>query len=193
MVDPENDADDILRVYAPYIENTAITFETVVPDSSEFEQRIKTICARFPYLVCTLENTMNTIVGYAYAGEQRKRSAYQWNVELSVYVKQEWTGRGIGKALYRALLEILKLQNYQNVYSGMTLPNPASEKLHKYFGFTHLGTWHHTGFKFGRWHDVAWYEKRLGDRPFDPIPPSSIDKIPFDKISEILHKSETFC
>ncbi len=188
MIDAAKDAEAVLQIYAHYIENTAITFETSVPGIAEFEQRICSICSRFPFLVCTLNGT---IVGYAYADVQRERAAYQWNTELSVYVKNGWTGREFGRALCGATLDILKRQNIQNVYSGIALPNAASEKLHEHLGFTLVGVYREAGYKFGQWHSVAWYEKFLGDHNFAPIPVVPIQQIPVAIIGGIIKTYET--
>lgn len=181
------DVPEILEVYRPYIENTVVSFELKVPSLAEFEERVRGIQHRFPYLVCTCGNR---ILGYAYASEHRTRAAYRWNAELSVYLKPEATNRRIGTALYGALIEILKLQRFQNLYGGITLPNPASEKLHERFGFTRIGVHKHTGFKFGRWNSVLWFEKTIGDHSQTPQYPCSIREIPPESIAEILQRSE---
>jgi L-amino acid N-acyltransferase YncA len=179
-----NDAENILSIYAPYIKKTAITFEYEIPDIDEFRQRINKICIGYPYLVCTLDEN---IVGYAYAYKQRERAAYGWNAETSIYIDENYTGHGIGKSLYSALLEILKLQNIQNVYGGVTYPNISSEKLHKYFNFELIGIHHKTGYKFDCWHDVMWLEKFIGshDIPQNPfIPINQVDKNQIESILE---------
>ncbi len=188
MIDAAKDAEAVLQIYAHYIENTAITFETSVPGIAEFEQRIRSICSRFPFLVCTLNDT---VVGYAYAYAQRERAAYQWNAELSVYVKNGLTGRGFGRALCGATLDILKRQSIQNVYSGIALPNAASEKLNEHLGFTFVGIYRETGYKFGQWHSVAWYEKFLGDHNLAPVPIMPVQQIPAETIGDIIRTYET--
>jgi L-amino acid N-acyltransferase YncA len=178
----ESDAEAILSVYAPYIRNTAITFECEVPSPEEFRSRIRNISADYPYLACISDGRL---IGYAYAHRQMERSAYQWNAELSVYLDGAHRRRGIGKALYGALLEILRLQNVQNVYGGVTVPNAPSEALHGHFGFTRLGVYHDTGCKCGAWHDVAWFEKSLGSHgsapkafvPFRELDPNAVAAI----------------
>ncbi len=170
------DAARILGIYEPYVKETAITFEYESPSLAEMQNRIKKISADYPYIVCLLDEK---IIGYAYAHRQMERSAYQWNAELSVYVDEDYVHCGVGKALYGALIEILKLQNIQNVYAGITSPNENSERLHEYFGFKKLGEYHNTGYKCGAWHTVAWFEKTLGDYTLDPGPFVSIKE--FDK------------
>lgn len=181
----ESDAAEILAVYAPYIRNTAVTFECEVPSPEEFRNRIRNISADYPYLVCVSDGI---IVGYAYAHRQMERSAYRWNAELSVYLDGTYHRRGIGKALYGALLEILRLQNVQNVYGGVTVPNAPSEALHGHFGFTRLGTYHDTGYKCGAWHDVAWFEKSIGSHGSAPKEFVSIRELNPSAVAQILQK-----
>lgn len=163
----EEDADEILKTYAPYIRDTTVTFEYEVPSADEFRSRIRSISAVYPYLVCLIGAET---AGYAYAGRQRDRAAYAWNAELSVYIAPSFRRRGIARALYSSLFGILGLQHVVNVYAGVTSPNEASEKLHESLGFYRLGTYRNTGFKSGAWHDVTWYEKCIGSRGQKPEP-----------------------
>ena len=163
----EADAAELLSIYAPYIKDTAITFECEIPSLDEFRDRIRKISSDYPYIVYLVEGK---IIGYAYAHRHMERSAYQWNAELSVYIDTNHVHRGVGKALYTVLIELLKLQNVRNIYGGVTLPNVNSEKLHAYFGFKKLGEYHHTGYKCGAWHTVAWFEKTIGAYSLDPLP-----------------------
>ena len=165
------DAAAILAIYAPYVENTTVSFELPAPSLVEFTARIAEICAEYPYLVAE-EN--GVIVGYAYAHRHKERAAYGWNAELSVYLAPDFQGRGIGKRLYRALMELLARQNVRNVYGCVTMPNEKSAALHHSLGFTDAGIWHNSGFKFGAWRDVAWFEKAIlaysvPPEPFIPI------------------------
>ena len=177
------DAEGILAVYGPYITQTAITFETEIPDIDDFRKRISSVSSEYPYIVCLVDGC---IAGYAYAHRQMERAAYQWNASLSVYVAEDHFGRGIGKALYSALLKILELQRIQNVYAGVTRPNSRSEKLHKSFNFELLGIYHNTGYKNGRWHDVSWFEKRIGNQGTPPLPYIKIGQIDKKAIADIL-------
>lgn len=180
----EVDAVEIMGIYEPYIKETAITFECETPSINEFRNRIREILIEYPYLVCLVDGR---IAGYAYAHRQRERAAYQWNAELSVYIDKSHLRYGMGKALYSALIEILKLQNIQNVYGVVTSPNQNSEKLHEYFGFKKLGVCHNTGYKYGAWHDVMWFEKAIGDHELEPKPFLSIKGIDENAIIEILN------
>lgn len=182
----QNDAQEILDIYAFYIRETAITFECEVPDIAGFKQRMRDIKEVYPYLICRNDKK---IVGYAYAHRQMERAAYNWNAELSVYIDKDFYGLGVGTALYGTLLEILTFQNVRNVYGIVTSPNIGSERLHAHFGFTPAGTYHKTGFKCDKWHDVMLYEKRLqysSNFPDDLIPIKQLDQ---KLIDNILHKA----
>ncbi|WP_425803317.1 GNAT family N-acetyltransferase [Desulfitobacterium sp. Sab5] len=181
----EADAEEILGIYEPYIKDTAITFEYETPSVDEFRSRIREISSDYPYIVCVSDSK---IIGYAYAHRQMERAAYQWNAELSVYIDKACLRCGVGKALYSALIEILQMQNVRSVYGGVTSPNENSEKLHEYFGFKKLGVYHSTGYKCGAWHDVAWFEKTIGDYCLAPKPFVSIQEIDKNVITEILNR-----
>lgn len=148
----------IRAIYAQYIESP-VTFEYRLPDPKSFEDRFQSVSSAYPWLVCEEDGY---VIGYAYAHPHQEREGYRWNAELSVYLDKAYTKRGYGKRLYARLIELLKEQGIKNVYGAVTLPNEASEKLHKSLGFTCLGILHHTGFKCGKWHDVAWFEMQIG-------------------------------
>lgn len=168
------DAQGILDIYAPYIENTAVTFEYDVPSIEEFTARVRQAASTYPYLVCEADGD---IAGYAYARRHKERAAYGWNAELSVYLSPAWQGRGIGTALYRALIALLDAQHVKNLYACVTLPNEASVRLHEKTGFSLLGAYHKSGWKNGAWHDVGWFEKRLGgdEAPAKLLPAWQLD------------------
>ena len=168
------DADQISSIYAPFVTRTAITFEVDVPTADEMERRIADTMEAMPWLVCERDRE---VLGYAYAVSHRKRAAYQWSVESSVYIREHYHRRGIGRALYSALFKILKLQRFCNVYGGVTLPNPASVCLHETFGFEKIGVYPAIGYKFGAWHDVGWWHLRLRDRPAEPAPPLNMNEV----------------
>ncbi len=181
----ETDALEILGIYEPYIKDTAVTFECETPSLDEFRMRIKEISSDYPYIVCLLDNN---IIGYAYAHRQMERAAYQWNAELSVYVDKTCLRCGVGKTLSNVLFEILKLQNVRNAYGGVTSPNENSEKMLEYFGFNKLGVYHHTGYKCGAWHDVAWIEKTIGTYDLDPEPFVPFRELEKNAVMEILDR-----
>jgi len=160
FADPAADAEKILAIYAPYIEKTAITFETVVPDAAAFEVRVRSIAAQFPYLVMELDGEM---IGYAYAHRQAERAAFDWNAELSIYLKEGFTGRGLGMPLYRLLEELLAMQGYVNFYGVITGSNAGSIAMHEKMGYRIIGRHEKTGFKFGQWHDTLWLHRRVHD------------------------------
>lgn len=168
------DAEQILEIYAPYVETTNISFETIVLSKEEMETRIKRILENNPWIVFEEDKY---ILGYAYASKHRERAAYKWAVDTSIYIRQDHRGKGIGKALYTALISILKLQGYCNVYAGICLPNEASVGLHEYFGFKKIAHFNKVGYKFGQWHDVGWWELFLKQHKLKPSEPLSINDI----------------
>ena len=180
----------LLDIYAPYIRDTAITFEYDVPAAEEFAARIGDIARTHPYLVCERDGRP---VGYAYAHNIRERAAYDWAAELSVYLAPAAQGQGAGTALYRCLIDLLAMQNLRILYGCVTLPNEKSERLHEKLGFAPVGVWHGAGWKFGRWHDVGWLEKRLGGdgaaQPVIPFPQLDGQKIQecLDRYTEMLN------
>lgn len=186
----EEDARAILAIYEPYVRETAVTFEEEAPTQEEFRGRIRAVSADYPYLVCEADGL---VVGYAYAHRQMERASYRWNAELSVYLEPSARRRGLGKTLYGALLELLRLQRVQNVYGGVTVPNPGSEKLHESMGFRQMGVYRRTGYKCGKWHDVAWYEKAIGDHGLDPAPFVPFRELPPEAVNAVLNKYSGLC
>lgn len=158
FADPARDAAAILYLYAPYIEKTAITFETEVPSLKSFTQRVADIAAHFPYLLLEVDGEL---AGYAYAHRQAERAAFAWNAELSIYLKESFAGKGLGKLLYSLLEELLAMQGYVNFYGVITGSNSVSIALHEKMGYRLIGRHEHTGFKFGQWHDTVWLHKRV--------------------------------
>jgi phosphinothricin acetyltransferase len=153
-----SDAAAVRDIYAPFVSDGATSFEVVPPDVSEMERRIMDLRARYPWLVFESDGK---VLGFAYGSPHRARPAYQWCVDVSVYINSDWQHRGIGRALYTALLALLRRQGYFNAYAGIALPNRASVGLHESFGFTPIGIFERTGYKFGQWHDVIWLQLRL--------------------------------
>lgn len=170
------DAAGILAIYAPYIENTSFTFETDVPSIDAFAERIGLYLQNWPWLVCEVNGK---IAGYAYASRYRERVAYQWSVECSVYVHDDFLRAGVAMALYESLFEILKRQGFRNVYAVINLPNDRSVAFHEKFGFRHFATYEQVGYKLGKWKNVGWWRLLLnefGDEPAAPVPFSALDK-----------------
>jgi phosphinothricin acetyltransferase len=163
------DAAAVLVIYAPVVRTSAITFEYDVPTVEEIATRIRTVTARWPWLVLERDGD---VAGYAYATTWRARAAYQWAVETTVYVRDDCHRRGIGRALYRALLACLRLQGFRLAIGGITLPNPASVGLHEGIGFGLAGVHRACGWKLGAWHDVGFWELALtAADAVDPAPP----------------------
>lgn len=167
------DARRLAEIYAPYVEHTAITFATEPLTAAEFEQKI---LSPYPFLVC---ETDGIIAGYAYASALREKKAYRWATEPSIYIDPAYQSRGIGKGLMERLLKLLALQKFQSVYSCITLPNEKSIRLHEGFGFREVGRFEKSGYKLGKWHDVAWLYLPLADFPENPAEP-----LPFASLSE---------
>ena len=168
-----DDADGIRAVYAPFV-STPVTFEEEVPSREAYRKRIESICEKYP---CLVAEEGGRIVGFAYAHELRERIAFQWNAELSVYLAKRAAGRGLGTTLYGALLALLQKQGVRNVYGIVTLPNPASEALHRHFGFRTVGAYTRSGYKNGRWLDVGIFEKQIGSFDGEPEPLQPIGAI----------------
>ena len=181
------DAEAILEIYAPYIRNTNITFEYEVPSLSEFRDRMAGIMEGYPYLICEIDGIA---AGYAYAHRYKERAAYQWDAELSVYLREGCERRGIGQAFYTALMEILKEQHVRNVYGIVTSPNPPSEALHASMGFRLAGVSLKTGYKLGKWIDVSCFERPLGDPDSPPEELLTVHQVPQERIAQILQAAE---
>ncbi len=170
----EADAEDILKIYAPYVTDTAITFEYDVPSAMEFSRRIRDTLQMYPYIVM-LEK--NRIIGYAYASAFKQRAAYRWAVETTVYLKQDYRGNGLGKKLYLALEDILRRQNIINLNACIAYTSSedahldnSSMAFHEHLGYTKVAHFTKCGYKFGTWYDMIWMEKMLGEHPGDPDP-----------------------
>lgn len=162
----EEDAKELLAIYTPYVEHTAITFEYDVPSVEEFSERIRHIQQKYPYLVAQIDGQ---IVGYAYASAFKTRAAYDWAVETSIYVKMDQKRKGIGTKLYDTLEQILKKQGIINVNACIAYPEENDEYLTKdsvYFhektGYHLVGQFHQCGYKFQRWYHMVWMEKFIG-------------------------------
>ena len=154
----ESDIPEILEIYAPYVENTTVTFEYDVPCRRSFLQRFFEITAQFPWLVWEEDGK---ILGYAYASAPYSRAAFSWCAEPSIYLRPEARGRGIGKQLYRVLEAVLNMQGYQVLYALITAENSDSIAFHRKMGYELRVNFPDCGFKSGRWLGLVWMEKRL--------------------------------
>lgn len=178
----KKDASAILDIYNPYIEDTSFTFETEVPDLFDFQKRIDEYLDNWPWLVC---EDNGKITGYAYGAKHRERKGYQWCVESSIYIHDDYLQRGIGKALYEALLEILKQQGYRNVYAVINLPNDKSVKFHENCGFTFFALYPNVGYKLGEWKNVGWWQKNLNEYSLEPTPPKKFSELNKEMLSKL--------
>ncbi len=172
-----DDAPAIQAIYAPYVANTVISFEATPPSVDEMAARIHKAVGKFPWLVYVAEGKGSetpTILGYVYASSHRDRAAYQWSVDVSVYVSPHYQRRSIGRGLYTALFELLRAQRYVNAYAGIALPNPGSVGIHVALGFEPVGVYQQVGYKLGSWHDVGWWSLRLTPPTSEPLPPRPI-------------------
>lgn len=173
LASPE-DAAGLLKIYAPYVEKTAITFEYVVPTIDEFRARIENTLKKYPYFVAECDRE---IVGYTYASPFKERAAYDWSVETTIYVKSDKKHMKIGTRLYEALEEALKKQGILNVNACIAYTDVEDEYLtndsvhyHEKIGYKMVGEFHQCGYKFGRWYNMVWMEKMIGEHISDQPP-----------------------
>jgi L-amino acid N-acyltransferase YncA len=188
-----SDATSVARIYKPYVEETSITFEEAAPTAADMEGRIAKVGASYPWLVAEDDGE---VLGYAYVSKYRERAAYRWSLETSIYVERESRGRGLGCALYGALIPLMRELGAATLYGVITLPNARSLALHARFGFEPLCTFASVGFKRGEWHDVGWMELRLRDpggsdagAPTEPIPFPEFARARPERLAEILGPS----
>ncbi len=184
-----SDAEELLAIYAPYVQETVITFEYEAPTLSEFRKRMTDILGKYPYLAAVQNGE---IVGYAYAAPFKERAAYGWSVESTIYVRRDCKRAGIGRALYEALEEALACQNILNVNACIGYPEQEdayltldSVRFHQRMGYRMVGKFHKCGYKFGRWYHMVWMEKHLGEHGEQPLP-----VLRFDEIKERLRETE---
>ena len=168
----EADAAGILAVYAPYIRDTAVTFETETPSLDAFRCRMASIIGDYPYLVVEEDGS---IVGFAYAHRLGECAAYAWNAELSIYFAPGCTSRGWGSVLFWALIDLLALQGVRNAYSLITVL---------------MGIQKEAGYKLGAWHDVAWLRMAIGDFSAAPEPRVPLSAMDPDQVAEVLTAAE---
>lgn len=173
-VKPE-DAEELLEIYTPYVEETAITFEYEPPGLIVFKERMAGIMNRFPYLAAVEDGR---ILGYCYVSPFKNRDAYDWSVETTIYLREECKGKGVGGKLYEKLEKILAAQNILNLNACIAFPHPESIAFHEKMGYRTVAHFHKCGYKLGIWYDMVWMEKMLGEHPPHPpqvIPVTEID------------------
>ena len=155
---PETDAEACLAIYAPFVLDTSVSFEEIVPTIDEFRDRIRAAIATHAWLVLEVGGR---VVGYAYGSQHRSRAAYRWAADVTVYIGPEHRGFGGGRLLYERLFERLRRLGFQVLCAGVTLPNESSVGLHRAMGFEPVGVYRRIGWKAGAWHDVGWFQLEL--------------------------------
>lgn len=178
------DAAALLEIYAPYVRETAVTYEYEVPTETEFAARVAKTLEAYPYLAA---EQGGELVGYAYAGRFHARKAYDWSAEASIYVRRDLRGRGVGRRLYGALEALLTRQNVQSVHAVIAYPERedeyltwASVRFHTRMGYEQIGRSRRCAYKFSRWYDMVWMEKTLGTFPELPAPFVPLPMLPRD-------------
>ena len=185
------DAVELLAIYAPFVISSDralsdVSFEYEVPSVAEFTERIKNISAAYPYIVCEHEGSL---LGYVYAHPYIQRAAYQWGAEVTIYLAPEGQGRGLGKVLYAALENILRLQGVVVTYACITASNEHSVKMHESCGYKIIGTFNNTGFKHGHWLDMVWMEKVIAEHPKQPALSKKIGELPPEAVTAVLQEA----
>lgn len=168
------DVPRLLAIYDWYVRHTAVTFDYETPSPAAFRRKMETVMAAYPYLVL---ETDGTVCGYAYAGPFVGRAAYDWACETTIYLDPDHRGAGLGRILYQALFDALREMGILNLYACIGSPEgedpyltDASENFHSRMGFARVGTFRRCGYKFGRWYNMIWMEKLLGEHRPDPTP-----------------------
>ncbi|MDQ3486091.1 MAG: N-acetyltransferase family protein [Actinomycetota bacterium] len=164
----ERDAEACAAIYAPYVTDTATTFESEPPSPAEMAERIAAAVRTHAWVVLESEGR---VVGYAYGGPFKARAAYRWSCEVSVYLERGRRRSGGGRALYEALFARLAERGFRTAVAGMTLPNDGSVGLHRALGFEPVGTYRRIGWKHDTWHDVAWVQRTIASGQDPPVPP----------------------
>lgn len=168
------DAKEILKIYALYVKKTAVTFEYDVPALAQFQARIKSTLEKYPYIIAERNGEL---FGYAYTGAFVRRAAYDWAAEVTIYLKEDKRKMGLGRKLYHAIEEISKAQNILNLNACISCPERENEYLtknslqfHAHLGYSMVGEFHKCGYKFGRWYNMVWMEKMIGEHTASPAP-----------------------
>lgn len=156
----KEDVKCLLEIYKYYVLETAISFEYEVPSLDEFQKRVETTVAQYPYLVMECEGK---VVGYAYAAPFKTRAAYAWSVETTIYMDRNFRGKGAGHILYAELERCLQMQNILNMNACITYANPKSIRFHETRGYKMVAHFTKSGYKFNQWHDMVWLEKLIGE------------------------------
>ena len=174
----KRDVPGILEIYAPFILETSVTFEEIVPNEDSFWERIQGIMAELPYLVCEIDGR---IAGYAYASGYRSRASYRWSKEVSVYIHPDFRRKKVADALYTSLNDIVRYQGIADLLAIITMPNEPSVTFHEHFGYRKCGEFSKVGYKLNQWQNVGWFELFLQDE--NKAPKDRI--IPLDEVAEL--------
>jgi len=166
----EADAAAIRAIYGPFCTATSVSFELEPPSEDEIASRVRSVTAGYPWLVLDDDGA---VAGYAYAGRHSERAAYGWSVDATVYVAPSHLRRGVARALYTTLFELLRQQGFFKAHAVIALPNPGSIALHEAMGFASVGVYRGVGYKLGAWRDVAHYQLALQPERQNPDPPAS--------------------
>jgi phosphinothricin acetyltransferase len=167
------DAAAIAAIYGHYVTGSTVSFETEPPTVAEMRARIEACGDRYPWLVAEED----ALLGYAYATAFRPRLAYRYAVETTVYLAPGAGGRGIGRALYGSLIATLEAQGFAQAIGAVTLPNPASVRLHEKLGFTEAGIYRQVGYKLGCWLDVGLWQRALAPATNPPTEPKPVTEV----------------
>lgn len=178
-----SDAEDLLNIYAPYVKNTDITYEYEVPSIDEFKQRMENVLSKFPYIVAIVDDK---IAGYVYASTFRQRLAYNWGLETSIYIMEQFQGNHLGEKLYKILEAILQKQNITNLYASITYPNPQSIMFHTKMGYKKIAHFTKCGYKAGKWLDMIFMEKMINKHSIPAKKIIYLPDMPKNEIDEIL-------
>ncbi len=181
----ERDYAAMRAIYAYYVENTTVSFETYPPTEDEFSRRMEAIKDKFPVMVCELEGK---IVGFTYACSISERDGYSWCTQLSTYVRVEMRHRGIGRSLEGVQSDILRILGYRRIYTLVTSTNEQSISFHMSRGYRVAAIFEEQGYKMGEWLSVTWLEKELGGRETARQKPVDLSTIKDDLLSEIIKK-----
>ena len=187
------DAEQLLEIYTPFVISedcsvSNVSFELTAPSLAEFRQRIVDISSKYPYLVGEKDGQ---ILGYVYCHPYRERLAYQWSVEVTIYLAPAGQGKGLGRVLYEAMEEILRLQGITMLYSCITLGNEHSIKMHEALGYRLIGTFTNSGYKNGQWLDTVWLEKQLQECPSEPAPIKGWRELAPQTVDSVLAEAST--
>lgn len=178
----EKDAAACAAIYRPFVEGSAVSFELAAPGEEEMARRIEKLWPTHPWIVAEEDGV---VLGYAYGSPYRERKAYQWAVEVTVYLSADARGQGLGRKLYTVLMELLTVQGFTKAYGVIALPNAASAGLHEAVGFKYFATFRDIGYKNGAWHDVGWWERDLAPAAPESKDPASLPDLGYSHGGEV--------